>query len=360
MGPDDRLGGAADYSDRRLDSGGQRPLTSYDVAALAGVSQSTVSRVLRGATNVSEQARSRVLAVLDETGYLPNAAARVMRTRSSGNIGVVVARVTNPFYPQLLDRLAAAIAARGKLMSLWISDEGQDQAALDAIGRGAVDGVVYTTATKESRSLRMALRREAPVVLVNRTMPRVRCDQISSDNRRGAAAVAKHLLDGGKRRIALIGGPREVSTAREREDGFVAELRRAGRLPREDLCVHGEFSHREGHRAMRELLSMRSPPDAVFCANDVIAMGAVDGARSLGVEIPGDVWIVGFDDIEMASWESYSLTTVRQPIAEMAERAVDYLLQRVEGTAPPRMRHERLRGELVVRASTGGHEGPLS
>jgi LacI family transcriptional regulator len=335
-------------------NGGERPLTSRDVAALAGVSQTTVSRVLSGSGAVSEGTRSRVMAVLEQTGYMPNSAARVMRTRSSGILGVVVGRVTSPFYPQLLDRLADAIAARGKLMSLWISDGAEELGALDAIKHGTVDGVLYTTATRDSRSLWLALRQGAPVVLVNRTLARVRCDQVSTDSRRGGAALARHLLDGGRRRIGVIGGPRDTSVGREREDGFLAELVRAGRPLDERLRTRGAFSHRDGYRGMGELLERRPAPDAVFCVNDVIAMGATDAARALGVRVPDDVWIVGFDDLDMAGWESYSLTTVRQPMEEMAERAVTFLLERIEGRAPERFRHARLRGELIVRGSTGG------
>ncbi len=339
---------------RAAGGNGEGRLTSRDVAALAGVSQTTVSRVLSGSDSVSEATRSRVMAVLEQTGYVPNSAARVMRTRSTGILGVVVGRQSSPYYPQLLDRFSDAITSHGKLMSLWISDGREELGALDAIDRGTVDGVIYTTATRDSRSLWLALRRGAPVVLVNRTLPRVRCDQVSTDNRRGAGALARHLLDGGRRRIGLIGGPRDTSTGREREDGFVSELRRAGRPLEERYRTGGQFSHHDGYRGLRELLEQRPAPDAVFCVNDVIAMGAVDAARALGARVPDDIWIVGFDDLTMAGWESYSLTTVRQPMEEMAELAVEYLLERIEGRAPERYRHTRLYGELVVRRSTGG------
>jgi len=331
-----------------------RHLTSRDIAALAGVSQTTVSRVLSGAQHVSEATRSRVLAILEETGYVPNTAARVMRTRSSGIIGVVVARVTSPFYPEILDHLAEAIAAQGRLMSVWVSDAAEEAEALEAIDHHSVDGFLYMTASSDSRSLRSALRRDAPTVLVNRPLPGVACDQVVADSHGGGAAIARHMLDGGRRRIAMIGGPRELPIVSERENGFLAELRRAGQRCPAELRVGGELSYRDGRRGMAALLEREPSPDAVFCVNDVVAMGAVDEARANGVGVPEDVWVAGFDGIQMAGWSAYSLTTVRQPMAEMATRAVEFLVERIEGTAPADFREVRLPGELIVRASTGG------
>jgi LacI family transcriptional regulator len=278
-----------------------------------------------------------------------------MRTRSSGVIGVVVGRVTSPFYPEILDHLADAIAARGRLMSVWISDAAEQAGELDAIDHGTVDGFVYMTATSDSPSLKSALRRGAPIVLANRPLPGVACDQVVADSQAGAAAIARHMLDGGRRRIGMICGPRELPIIREREEGFLAELGRAGQTGGEQPhSVRGELSYQDGYRGMRELLEGKPVPDAVYCVNDVIAMGAVDGARALGVRVPEDVWVAGFDGIQMSEWEAYSLTTVRQPMAEMAEMAVEFLVERIAGTAPAEPREVRLAPELIVRASTGG------
>ena len=328
-------------------------LTSRDIAAIAGVSQTTVSRVLSGAAHVSEATRSRVLAVLEETGYVPNTAARLMRTRESGVIGVVVGRVTSPFYPEILDHLATAIAARGRLMSVWISDAAEEGGTLEAIDHGAVDGFVYMTATTDSRSLQAALRRRAPIVLVNRPLPGVACDQVVADSLAGGAAMARHFLAGKRRRIAMIGGPSELPIIREREGGFAAELERAGQPLEERLSVGDGLSYEHGQRAMRALLEGGEPPDAVYCVNDVIAMGAIDASRELGANVPKDVWVAGFDDIQMAGWGGYSLTTFRQPMAEMADRAVEFVVERIAGGAPA-PREVRLPGELIVRGSTQG------
>lgn len=339
---------------RTRSDGDTARLTSRDVAALSGVSQSTVSRVLRGYPHVSDKARDRVLRALEVTGYVPNAAARTMRTRSAGTIGVVVGRVTNPFYPQLLDALSVEIDEVDRQMALWISDHGGEYGALNAIRQGSVDGVIYTTVTADSTSLPAALRLRAPIVLLNRTLSTLPCDKVSSDNHKGGAGVAAYLLRHGHERLALVGAPMEISTGREREEGYRQALLEAGRPLSDDMFVRGEFSHATGHAAVTELLKGPRPPTGIFCVNDVIAFGALDAARAHRVSVPDDLWIVGYDDIEMAGWESFSLTTVRQPVREMAQLGVQLLLDRIEGRAQGEFVHERLPSELVIRASTGG------
>ncbi|MEA2494416.1 MAG: hypothetical protein QOJ29_2327, partial [Thermoleophilaceae bacterium] len=149
----------------------QRRMTSRDIAALAGVSQATVSRVIRGRPNVTEATRQKVLRTLEDTGYVPNASARTLRTRSTGTIGVVVGRITNPFYPELLDALSHELDHQGYRMSLWVSDDDAGElAAFEAIQRQSVDGAIYTTVTAESKSLKLAVQQDTPVVLVNRTL----------------------------------------------------------------------------------------------------------------------------------------------------------------------------------------------
>jgi LacI family transcriptional regulator len=155
--------------------------------------------------------------------------------------------------------------------------------------------------------------------------------------------------------MALIGGPLETSTAREREQGFRRALEDANSALPDELCVRREeFTHRAGRDMVLDLLDRNPPPTAVFCVNDVLAFGAIDGARSRGLRVPDDLWVVGFDDIGLASWESLSLTTVRQPIQDMADIGVQYLLERISGEAPAQFRHTRLPVELVIRGSTGG------
>jgi LacI family transcriptional regulator len=321
-------------------------VTSRDVARVAGVSQATVSRVLQGSPNVTGHTRARVLRALEETGYTPNVLARAMKTRRTGTIGVVVASITNPFYPEILEVLTERLAEVGRRMILWSTGPGE-ASAIEAIRQGLVDGVVFTAVTAESAPLAAALAQDAPVVLVNRGIHGVDCDQVTSDNVEGGRAVARYLAAGGHAHPALIGGPLATSTAVEREEGFRAEL--AGLPP--ERFRRGDFSHAAGHAAMTSLLSTASPPTAVFCVNDLTAFGALDAARALGVRVPEDLWLVGYDDVDMASWEAFDLTTVRQPMGEMVAEALALLLARI--AEPDRAAvHRRFPSRLIVRGST--------
>lgn len=327
-------------------------VTSHDVARAAGVSQATVSRALSGG-NVSDATRRRVLAAIESTGYVPNGAARAMRVGRTRAVGIVVADLLNPFYPQMLAALSSVFDRADYRVVVWLASRDGNNAALQAIQERAIDGVVFTTATADSPELRHALDHGSPIVLVNRPLAGIECDQVASDNRRGGRLVARYLRSHGRRRIGYIGGSPTASTSEERHRGFAEELDRLGyALPAELVC-HGEYTHAEGVAAARRMLGRPAPPDAIFCANDLLAFGAIDGARELGVRVPEDLWIVGYDDIPMAAWSAYSLTTVRQNIDDEAAIAARLLIDRIEGrrgeplsrTLPP---------ELVVRHSTAG------
>jgi LacI family transcriptional regulator len=331
-------------------------MTSRDLAALAGVSQATVSRVIRGRPNVTDATRDKVLKALEESGYVPNASARSLRTHSTGVIGVVVGRITNPFYPELLDALSREIGAQGFRMSLWVADDGGELGAFEAIRQRSLDGTIYTTVTADSSSLKLAVQQDSPVVLVNRTLEDLQCAKVSSDNPEGGARVAEHLVRFGHKRIALLMGPPEVSTGSERAQGFTDALRRHRLEVDKDLRIVGEFSHAFGYSAMETLMQMPDPPTAIFCVNDAIAFGALDGARAAGIDVPGRVSVVGYDDVEMAGWEAFNLTTVRQPTAEMARLGVSALVERIQHP-DHEYRHERIPSQLIVRRSTGPAPG---
>lgn len=326
--------------------------TSNDIARRAGVSQATVSRVLRNEASVSAKTRARVLRVVEELGYQPNAIARAMRTSRTDTIGVVVARLSNPLYPELLDLLNGALSALGKRMIVWDLEGSGEEAVGDAIRQSLVDGVIFTVAIADSPALQEVLRSRAPVVLVNRTIEGLACDQVSSDNFGGAQLVARYLVENGRKRIAFISGDVEPSTIRHREEGFLSELARLGVPLAPHLHLRGPFRHDFGRQAMRSLLQLATPPDAVFCANDVMAFGALDGAHELGRAVPEDVWVVGFDDLAMASWSMMSLTTVRQPLRHLIDEGLRMLLERVQHSADA-PRSLCLPTELVIRGSTG-------
>jgi len=329
----------------------QKGVTSRDIARRAGVSQATVSRVLTG-NPVRQELRDKVKAAIRELKYRPNGTARAMRTSRTGNIGLVVPRLANPLHPALLHVLGGAATQAGFRVVVWSTDDVDEKAAADAVRGSLVDGVIMTAATTASTQLYEAVQLKAPVVLVNRVVKGWPCDQVASDNVAGARMVAEYLLNSGRRRIGMVGGISLASSIRQRQFGFREMLASRGRALDERLCeLVDQFSYRTGFEAAARLLDLAEPPDALFCVNDFLALGARDAARNRDFDVPGALWIVGYDDIEMASWHAFDLTTVRQPLSQMAEYAVRFLLERISGYEGEG-RNIRLSNDLVLRGST--------
>lgn len=329
-------------------------VTSRDVAQLAGVSQATVSRVLSSSAKLSPATKAKVHAAMEELGYVPHAGAQAMKTRRTRTIGVVVADLTNPFYPEILDELTRELDAAGYRVVLWNAGGGSHQNALTAIREHAVDGVIFTTATEESVELQTAVEKGSPIVLINRAVDCFGCDQVTSSNLAGGTMVADYLLDNGVTRAAFIGGTLNASTSRDRRAGFLNRMSERGHPVPEELCLQGAFSHDVSAEFMDRFLALPERPQAVFCANDYMAFGALDALRRQGLSAPADCWVIGYDDVEMAAWDSFSLTTVRQPSRKMARVGAHMLLERIQSPDRPQQRME-FPCELIVRGSTRGN-----
>lgn len=328
-------------------------VTSRDVARAAGVSQATVSRVLTSANPVSPELRERVLAAVDLVGYVPHAAARTMKTGRTGAIGAVVDDLaSNPFYPELLQQLSDAFDDLGQRLTVWTAGSRSD-AAIRSLRQGLVDGVVFTTVTPASAEFASAVASRLPVVLVNRTLDDVDCDQISTDNVAGGALVASQFATAG-RRSAFIGGPADASTSQQRRNGFRSRLAELGCPLQAAPWEVGDYTHASAYQAMQRIVA-EGAADAVFCANDILAVGALDAARDLGIPVPDDLWIIGYDDIALASWTSIDLSTIRQDSGRLARDGARMLLERIRTPARP-VRRIRLEPELVTRG-TGGTGG---
>lgn len=307
-------------------------ITSHDVARLAGVSQPTVSRALRGDHRVSEATRTRVREAADALGYVPSEAGRSLATRSTHCVGVVVTDLTNPFYPHLIGPLHDTLEQHGYRMMLFAE---RSEAALETerLLDRSIDGVVLTTAVIGSGLPAELTRRGLPFVFLNRETGAGNADAAVVDNEAGGRLVAEELLRLGHTDIALIGGPAETTTGRDRELGFRIGLSEAGvGLPRRRVR-QGPFDHGTGYEGLLDLMAENPRPTAVFCGNDVIAIGAINAARRLGIDIPGDLTVIGFDDLPMASWESFDLTTVRHDLDGMAKAAAGLLVDRLAGNS---------------------------
>ena len=324
------------------------PVTSHDVARLAGVSQPTVSRALRPDSQVSAVTRERVRRAAETLGYVPSELGRSLSTRSTRQIAMV-ADVDNPLYPQLVGPLHDAFAAQGYRMVLLAErDEeiGGDERLLD----GSIDGPVLTTSQRNASLPVQLADRGVPFVQLNRVSDLVDADSVTADNAVGGRLVADLLVGLGHRDVGAVFGPKETSSAGERERGFRAGLRLGGlRLPAHRV-VRGWFTYQIGYDGMAAMLSGTDRPSAVFCSNDIVAVGAVNALSAAGLRTPDDVAVVGFDDLAIAGWPVFDLTTVRVDFEAMARRAAELLLDRIAEPGRPPV-HERFPVALVERST---------
>ena len=328
----------------------RRPATAYEVAELAGVSQSAVSRVFTPGASVSAGMREKVLDAAQQLGYRPNLVARSLITRRSSLIGVAVPGTANPFYQAALDALSTSFAKIGYRVLLFTSDPlaGSDP-ILEEVLRYRVDALVLISTSLSSHFADECLQQGLPVVMLNRKTDGDSVSSVAGDNRRGAKELAAFLLAGKHRRFAYVAGLEHSSTNRDREAGFLEGL--AERKVRHVERVAGNYSADDTESAVRTLLSSTTPPDAIFCANDYMALVAINLARAeFGLNVGTDVSIVGFDDIEMARWPIFGLTTYSQPVKAMVQRVVQVVERQLSAAVVPAVQHI-IDGELIVRGS---------
>lgn len=329
--------------------------TSHDVARIAGLSQSTVSRALRDDPRVAQETRERVLEAAASLGYVPNAMARNLVLRRTRTIGMLVTDINNPYYPNLIAPLHDELAALHYRMVLFTErseDEGDRKLLEGLIDRG-VDGAVLTTSTLESTVPRELARQGLPFVFLTREVTGITADAAVVDNALGASLIAAEVVRFGHRRIGAIFGPGNTSTGLHRERGFRAGLAAAGVVLADEAVRHGAYVVDAGYEAMRELMDLPERPTAVVCFNDLVAIGAMNAAHVLGLRIPTDVSVTGWDDLPMAAWDICQLTTIRQSMHEMARAAARLLVDRIEGRAGPDPRRILFEPTLVLRATLG-------
>lgn len=305
-------------------------VSQIDVARLAGVSQAAVSRTFTPGASVSSQIREQVLTAAEQLGYRPNAIARSLIKNSTRIIGIVIVRFANPFYWQVFGKLTQKLQNLGySTLLLNAAQDHEVEQTLPLALQYQVDGLIITSATLSSKMADECIRSETPVVLFNRYELGSTTNAVCCDNTGGGRMVANALLDAGYERMAYISGEEGSSTNQDREQGFVQQLQARGH----SLTYResgGEYSYEAGYAAAKRLLQTDTPPDAISCASDLIAMGAIDAANELGFQIPDELGIVGFDDIEMTAWPTYSLTTVKQPIDRMVDTTIEILLNAIE------------------------------
>ena len=329
--------------------------TMQDVADLAKVSKTTVSHVLNETRPVSEEKRQRVLNSIKELGYQPNILARSLRKSETGTIGLIVPNSANPFYAEVSRGVESLSFDEGYNVILCNSDRNLDKeiANSELLLKKRVDGILFVGAWvgENIQHLHDIHKQGIPLAVVDRFAPDIDIDSVRTDNHLGGWLATSHLLGLGHKRISCIGGTPEFTPNAERIIGYQKAMRDAGILIDDDLIIRTNFQFEGGHRAAQQLLSLEDRPTAIFACNDLMAIGAMRAATDLGLRIPEDISIVGFDDIQMAQYACPQLTTIAQPMFDMGKRATEMLLERIRDVNIPQ-RKRVFEPKLVVRQST--------
>lgn len=341
-----------------------------DVARLAGVSTATVSHVLNSTRFVSPETRARVLTAVTQLGYSEHAVARSLRRGRTGLLSLIVSDIENPFFTRLARAVGDAAFERGYQLVLGDTGESAERERwlLESFRKQQVDGLLLAPTRASHNHIGLLRELTIPVVLVNRYLEGLDCLHVASDNRLGGRLAVEHLVGLGHSRIALVRGYAEATTTtRERVDGIWRALADHGLDLAEELIAEGDFNVEGGRAALAELMSRDIHYTAILALNNFMAIGVIHGFRERSIRCPEDMSVVTFGDLGLSWTPSPLLTTVRQPIEDMAKRAVDLMLDQVEG-------HERgesvvLKPSLIVRetsaapgssASHSPHKGPVS
>ena len=331
-------------------------VTSLQVAKKAGVSQSAVSRVFTPGASASPATIDKVKKAANDLGYRPNVLARAMVSGKSRIIGVVVAYLENQFYPEALERLSNSLQAQGYHVLIFMA--GKNMQSLDGVVEEIldyqVDGIVAASVAMSSTLAERCKFAGVPMVLFNRSQDLPSMSAVTSDNIAGGRKVAEFLISGNHKKIGYISGWEGASTQRDREAGFISCLANSG------FTLHnrqvGNFVMEEAKEATRKMFSS-DPPDAVFVANDHMALAVMDTLRyEIGLKIPQDVSVIGYDDVPASAWPAYDLTTVRQPVNKMVQETVEILIEKINNTEI-KPRRVKIDGPLIIRGSARLPEG---
>jgi len=332
-------------------------LTLEDIGRLAGVSRSTVSRVVNDQNSVSSEVRRRVQDVIERTGFIPNIAARSLASSRSGVIGLVIpSRVhslfEDPYFGRLIQGISRAGNEAGATLSLFLfqTEDEEERLYPRVVRSGLVDGVILTASRMGDPLMADLMGGSMPFVVIGRPDDPERISYVDTDNVGGARQAALHLCNLGYRRIGYIGAPMSTAAGVDRLEGFRQGLATCGAVLDPELHVEGTFSERSGYEAMHQIYP--KAPDALFIASDTMAVGAMRALREFGASVPQDVGLVSFDGLPSSELSIPALTTIRQPISETGERAVELLLQLLSGDVIGPV-VDILPTELVVRESCG-------
>jgi DNA-binding LacI/PurR family transcriptional regulator len=340
-----------------------RPATLSDVARAAGVVPMTASRAINGTGYVSEAVQKRVLEAARKLNYRPNVLARSLKQRSMHAVGILLPDIANPFSAELVAGIQEVLEAKGFSSFLTGASRSvqQEELNLNALIDHRVDGIIVATRGTQlgDEALERAIRQGVAIVTVGRPLKMEGVHSVTADDRRGAFELVSHLVSLGHERIAFLGVQPAEGPKLRRYSGYAAALKKRGIRLRPEYVVGPAtgpaFStEADGRAGLLALARLKHPPTAVFARNDYTAIGALRAAHELGLRIPRDIAIAGFDNVPLAAYTTPPLTTVEQPIAEQGRKAAEFLIERIEGRAPAQTRDLCFDCRLIVRASTAG------
>jgi LacI family transcriptional regulator len=326
--------------------------TIRDVAKLAGVSVATVSRVLNKNGYVNKETEQKVMKAIEQLHYQPNAVARGLAGKQTGTIALILPDIANPFFPEIARAVEDVAQRYGYTVILCNSDDQghKEQSYIEVLQKKYIDGIIFASNTLGEEDVKNMRRKNIPVVVLDRAPNRQLCSVIRSQNYEGAKLAVQHLLDAGCQRIAHIYGPQDFVTAKERLEGYEDSVRQFPWYT-PSLMVPGYFRLEGGLKAVRDLLARHPDVDGIFAGNDLMAIGALKGLHQLGIRVPQDVALIGFDGIGLTEITEPELSTVAQPIYEMGSLAAKVLIEKIE-TGQKEDRLYELDVTLVERDST--------
>ncbi|MGI9862561.1 LacI family DNA-binding transcriptional regulator [Moorella naiadis] len=328
-------------------------ITIKDIAQKSGVSNSTVSRVLTNHPNVDPKTRELVKSVIKELGYHPSRIARGLVTGQINIVALIIGDIRNPFYAELTRAVKDVLNQEGYMVVVCDSDYDpeKEEVYIRTADEHGFAGIIMITAMETEALVQQLEKLQCPVVLLNRYLPSVETDVISVDNYEGGYRAAEYLFKLGHRNIAHLAGFRNSSATRDRLRGFIDALKHYDIEISEDKIVYGNLQMEAGHKFAKEFLKLHPEITAVFCGNDLMALGLIEGLIEMGRDVPDDISIIGYDDIALASMARIKLTTIRQPQYEMGQTAAEVLIDRMKGKigAPKRI---IFTPRLIIREST--------
>ncbi len=325
-----------------------------EVAKLAGVSPSTVSRALNNHPGISERTRQRIIEVAKKLHYKPNYRGQILTTRSTKNIGLLITDITNPFFPELVRGAEEKASEAGYTILLGNTSESEEKETnyLDLFSRGPVDGVIISASRISNEHIINLAEEGLPIVVINRILEHPKISYVSVDMEKGGYLATKYLVNLGHSRIAFINGPSLSEAAKRRLSGYKKALIESRIRYNPNLVSFNTPTAESGYREAVKLLYTKDPPSAIFTYNDLMAFGVIKAAKELSIKIPEELSIIGFDNIFFSNFTDPPLTTVKQPKEELGRKAVELLLKLMKGERQNLV----LEPELIIRNTTSRRE----